>query len=46
MVDSNRINAPITDKTFPLKKNPKEMRPDTSRLKDGRKSSVSNKDYN
>ena len=44
IMDRARMSATITGKTCPLKKNPKEIRPETIRLKAGRKSSVSNKD--
>ena len=43
-MDRARMSVTITGKTCPLKKNPKEIRPETIRLKAGRKSSVSNKD--
>jgi hypothetical protein len=43
-MDRARMSATITGKTCPLKKNPKEIRPETIWLKAGRKSSVSNKD--
>ena len=44
IMDRARMSDTITGKTCPLKKNPKEIRPETIWLKAGRKSSVSNKD--